>query len=127
MGKRILLADDSMFMRRQIRDLVTSMGHEVIGEAGNGADALEKYRQLKPELVLMDITMPEMNGLESLKHIKILDPTAVVIMVSAMGQVSFMKEAQEAGALGFIVKPFERERVSEAFDALDRNCRREIC
>ena len=117
MGKTILLADDSMFMRMQIRDIVTKMEHEVIGEASNGVEAVQLYQQLKPDVVLMDITMPEMDGIAALKEIKKINKDAVVIMVSAMGQKSIMQEAKTAGSLDFIVKPFDEEYIRRLLDS----------
>jgi len=111
MGKTILLADDSMFMRMQIRDILTKMDHEVIGEASNGLEAVQLYEQLRPDVVLMDITMPEMDGIAALKEIKKINKDATVIMVSAMGQKAIMQEAKTAGSLDFIVKPFDEEYI----------------
>lgn len=118
MGKKVLLVDDASFMRVKLKLLMTELGHEVIGEAGNGTQAIAQYVQLTPEVVLMDITMPDMSGLEALKQIRQLDPKAVVIMVSAMGSQSFVLEAVQAGAKDFIVKPFENERVRKVMDSL---------
>ena len=118
MGKKVLLVDDAVFMRLKLKALLTKMGHEVIGEAGNGAEAIELYQRLKPEAVLMDITMPDINGLEALKAIKTIDQQAVVIMVSAMGSREFILEAVNAGARDFIVKPFEVERICKVMDSI---------
>ena len=114
MAKNILICDDAAFMRMMIKDILTKNGYNIVGEAENGAKAVEKYNELKPDLVLMDITMPEMDGIEALKKIKALDPGAKIIMCSAMGQQAMVIEAIQAGAKDFIVKPFQAERVLEA-------------
>ena len=114
MGKNILICDDAAFMRMMIKDILTKNGYEVVGEAANGAEGVEKYSQLKPDLVMMDITMPEMNGIHALKKIKENDSNANVIMCSAMGQQAMVIESIQAGAKDFIVKPFQVERVIEA-------------
>ena len=114
MAKNILICDDAAFMRMMIKDILTKNGYNVVGEDENGARAVEKYNELKPDLVLMDITMPEMDGIEALKAIKGADPAALVIMCSAMGQQAMVIEAIQAGAKDFIVKPFQAERVLEA-------------
>ena len=110
----ILICDDAAFMRMMIKDILSKNGYNVAGEAENGAKAVEKYNELKPDLVLMDITMPEMDGIQALKAIKGADPAALVIMCSAMGQQAMVIEAIQAGAKDFIVKPFQAERVLEA-------------
>ena len=114
MAKRILISDDAAFMRMMIKDILTKNGYNVVGEAENGARAVEKYNELKPDLVLMDITMPEMDGIQALKKIKENDPSALVIMCSAMGQQAMVIESIQAGAKDFIVKPFQADRVIEA-------------
>lgn len=114
MAKNILVCDDAAFMRMMIKDILTKNGYNVAGEAENGAKAVEKYAELKPDLVLMDITMPEMDGIQALKAIKSSDSGAMVIMCSAMGQQAMVIEAIQAGAKDFIVKPFQAERVLEA-------------
>ena len=114
MAKNILICDDAAFMRMMIKDILTKNGYNIAGEAENGAKAVEKYNELKPDLVLMDITMPEMDGIEALKKIKAGDPNAMVIMCSAMGQQAMVIEAIQSGAKDFIVKPFQAERVLEA-------------
>ena len=101
-------------MRMMIKDILTKNGYNVVGEAENGKVAVDKYMELKPDLVLMDITMPEMDGIESLKAIRAKDPNACVIMCSAMGQQAMVIEAIQSGAKDFIVKPFQAERVLEA-------------
>ncbi len=114
MGKRILIVDDAAFMRMILKDILVKNGYEVVGEGENGADAIEKYRELKPELVLMDITMPEIDGIQATRAIKSEFSSASIIMCSAMGQQSMVVEAIQAGALDFIVKPFQPERVIDA-------------
>ncbi len=114
MAKNILICDDAAFMRMMIKDILTKNGYNVAGEAENGAKAVEKYNELKPDLVLMDITMPEMDGIQALKQIKSGDPGAMVIMCSAMGQQAMVIESIQAGAKDFIVKPFQADRVLEA-------------
>ena len=111
---KILIVDDAAFMRMMIKDILTKNGYEIAAEAENGQKAVEKYAETKPDLVLMDITMPEMDGIQSLKKIKEIDPAANVIMCSAMGQQAMVIEAIQSGAKDFIVKPFQAERVLEA-------------
>ena len=114
MAKNILICDDAAFMRMMIKDILTKNGYVVVGEAENGLKAVEKYNETKPDLVLMDITMPEMDGIQALKKIKEGDSGAMVIMCSAMGQQAMVIEAIQGGAKDFIVKPFQAERVLEA-------------
>ena len=111
---KIMICDDAAFMRMMIKDILTKNGYEIAAEAENGAVAVEKYSEAKPDLVLMDITMPDMDGIQALKKIKELDPAANVIMCSAMGQQAMVIEAIQSGAKDFIVKPFQAERVLEA-------------
>ncbi len=111
---RIMIVDDAAFMRMMVKDILTRNGYEVIAEAVNGNDAIAKYREIKPDLVTMDITMPELSGIEALKVIKSEDPNARVLMCSAMGQQALVIEAIQSGAKDFIVKPFQAERVIEA-------------
>jgi len=106
--------DDAAFMRMLIKDVLTKNGFEVIGEAENGKIAIDRYKELNPDLVIMDITMPEMNGIDSLKGIKAANPAAKVVMCSAMGQQAMVIEAIQSGAKDFIVKPFQADRVCEA-------------
>jgi len=116
MGARVLIVDDAAFMRMMIKNILTSNGYEVVGEAENGVQAVEKYKELKPDLVTMDITMPEMDGIAAVKEIKKIDPNARIIMCSAMGQQSMVIEAIQAGAKDFIVKPFNPQRVLDAVE-----------
>ncbi|MDQ0161746.1 response regulator [Bacillus alveayuensis] len=114
MGKKILVVDDAAFMRMMIKDILTKNGYEVVAEAQDGVQAIEKYKELQPDLVTMDITMPEMDGITALKEIRKLNPNAKVIMCSAMGQQAMVIDAIQAGAKDFIVKPFQADRVIEA-------------
>lgn len=114
MGERILVVDDAAFMRMMLKDILKKNGYEVVGEAADGAEAVSKFDELRPELVTLDITMPEMDGIEALKKIKTIDPAAKVIMCSAMGQQAMVIDAIQAGAKDFIVKPFQADRVIEA-------------
>jgi two-component system chemotaxis response regulator CheY len=113
-GKTILLVDDAAFMRMMLKDILTKNGYDVIGEAENGLIAIEKYKELKPDLVVLDITMPEMDGIQAAKGIKAADSDATIIMCSAMGQQAMVIESIQAGARDFIVKPFQPDRVLEA-------------
>ncbi len=114
MAKNVLICDDAAFMRMMIKNVLVKGGYNVVGEAENGAKAVEKYKELSPDLVLMDITMPEMDGIQALKEIKKIDGGAKVIMCSAMGQQAMVIESIQAGAKDFIVKPFQDDRVIEA-------------
>jgi two-component system chemotaxis response regulator CheY len=114
MATRVLVVDDAAFMRMMIKDILTKNDFEVVGEASNGAEALEKYKDLKPDLTTMDITMPEKDGISAVKDIRAFDSTAKIIMCSAMGQQAMVIEAIQAGAKDFIVKPFQPDRVVEA-------------
>ena len=111
---RVLVVDDAAFMRKVVSDALSGGGHEVIGEAANGREAITRYLELKPELITLDITMPEMDGLTALREIIAMDPGARVIMCSALGQESKVLEAIKAGAKDFVVKPFKTERVLDA-------------
>ncbi|WP_031218599.1 response regulator [Alicyclobacillus acidoterrestris] len=111
---KILVVDDAAFMRMMIKDILSKNGFEVVGEAADGAQAVEKYQELKPDLVTMDITMPEVDGIEALKRIRAIDSSAKVIVCSAMGQQAMVIDAIQAGAKDFIVKPFQADRVIEA-------------
>ncbi|MCL6515627.1 response regulator [Alicyclobacillus sp.] len=114
MANRILVVDDAAFMRMMIKDILTKNGYEVVGEASDGVQAVEKYQELQPDLVTLDITMPEMDGIEALKRIRAVDPNARVIMCSAMGQQAMVIDAIQAGAKDFVVKPFQADRVIAA-------------
>jgi len=114
MATRVLIVDDAAFMRMMVKDILSKNGFEVVGEAGNGQQAIEKYQELRPDITTMDITMPEMDGITAVKEIKKIDPNAKVIMCSAMGQQAMVIEAIQSGARDFIVKPFQPDRVLEA-------------
>jgi two-component system, chemotaxis family, chemotaxis protein CheY len=113
---RVLVVDDAAFMRKMVTDALTKGGHQVIGEAANGNEAVERFRDLRPEVTTLDITMPEKDGLTALQEIIGLDPGARVIMCSALGQESKVLESIKIGAKDFIVKPFKAERVLGAVD-----------
>jgi two-component system, chemotaxis family, chemotaxis protein CheY len=116
--KKVLIVDDAAFMRLSIRNILEKNGFEVIGEAENGAVAVSKYKELKPDIVTMDITMPEMTGIEALKLIMEFDVSANVVMLSAMGQQNMVMEAIMVGAKTFVVKPFKEEHVIKALSKL---------
>ncbi|MBO0961802.1 response regulator [Neobacillus sp. MM2021_6] len=111
---RVLIVDDAAFMRMMLKDILTKNGLEVVGEAVNGEDAFEKYQEVQPDIVTMDITMPEMDGITAVKKIRAVNPQAKIIMCSAMGQQPMVLEAIQAGAKDFIVKPFQADRVIES-------------
>jgi two-component system chemotaxis response regulator CheY len=111
LAKRVLITDDALFMRVTLRNILTQHGYEVAGEASNGRESVQLYQSCKPDLVTMDITMPEMDGITALKEIKKFDPNARVIMCTAMGQKNMVLEAIGAGARDFIVKPFQHDKV----------------
>ena len=114
MTHTVLVCDDAIFMRTMISDILTQAGFEVVGEAESGAQAVEKYHSLKPDLVTMDIVMPDMGGIEAVREICKTDPEAKILMCSAMGQQALVVEAIQAGAKDFVVKPFQPSRVLEA-------------
>jgi len=110
-NKRVLIVDDAAFMRRTLKAILEMHGFEILGEAADGAERVARYKELHPDLVTMDITMPVMDGIAALKEIREYDPQAKVVMVSAIGQESFIMEAISNGAKEFIIKPFEEESV----------------
>lgn len=116
--KRVLIVDDASFMRISLRKILENNGFDVIGEAKNGLEAISKYVTLKPDIVTMDITMPEMDGVEALIEIKKQDPTAKVVMISALGQESFVKKAVMSGAKAFVIKPYKEEYVLDTLRKL---------
>ena len=118
MANTVLVCDDAIFMRTMIADILTQAGFEVVGEAESGQQAVEKYRKLKPDLVTMDIVMPNMGGIEAVREICKEDPGAKILMCSAMGQQGLVVEAIQAGAKDFVVKPFQPSRVLEAVQRL---------
>ena len=113
-GKNILLVDDAAFMRMMLKDILVKNGYTIVGEAENGVKAIEKFKELKPDLTILDITMPELDGIGAAKGIKASDSSALIIMCSAMGQQAMVIESIQAGARDFIVKPFQADRVLEA-------------
>ena len=114
MANRVLIVDDASFMRMMLKDILNKNGYDVCGEAGNGNEALDKYKELKPDLVTLDITMPEKDGISALKDIRAFDSNAKCVMCSAMGQQAMVIEAIQSGAKDFIVKPFQADRVLES-------------
>ncbi|MFW6035823.1 MAG: response regulator [Halothermotrichaceae bacterium] len=116
MSRKVLIVDDAAFMRNMLKCILVKADYEIVGEAEDGRDAVDKYKELAPDLVTMDITMPEMNGIEAVEKINNFDHDARIIMCTAMGQKALIIEALKAGAKDFIVKPFNKERVLEAFD-----------
>ncbi len=118
MGQTVLVCDDAIFMRTMITDILTQAGYEVIGEAESGAQAVERYRELRPNMVTMDIVMPDMGGIDAVREIVKIDPDAKILMCSAMGQQALVVEAIQAGAKDFVVKPFQPSRVLEAVQRL---------
>ena len=111
MARRVLIVDDAIFMRNMIKDIFSGRGFDVVGEASNGVEAVDKYRQLRPDLTTMDIVMPFKSGIEATREIVAADRDAVIVMCSALGQETLVTEAIEAGAADFIVKPFRAEDV----------------
>ena len=113
---RILVVDDNAFMRNNIKNVLTGAGFDVVGEASDGLEAISMYQSSGPDLVTLDITMPNMDGVQALKELRSLDPAAKIIMVSAMGQEALVVEAITAGAADFVVKPFQPDRVVDAIN-----------
>ncbi|MGI6084225.1 MAG: response regulator [Acetivibrionales bacterium] len=116
--KRVLIVDDACFMRMTITMMLKNHDFEIVGEAGTGIDGVKKYKELRPDIVTLDITMPEMSGLEALKLIREFDPQANVIMISALGQDLLVREAILNGAKSFIVKPFNEAQVVQVFNKI---------
>ena len=113
---RVLVVDDAAFMRKLLGDALASGGHEVVGQAANGDEAVARFQELRPELTTLDITMPEKDGITALREILALDPTARVVMCSALGQEAKVLESIKLGAKDFVVKPFQAPRVLEAVE-----------
>jgi two-component system, chemotaxis family, chemotaxis protein CheY len=113
---RVLVVDDAAFMRKVLSDALAKGGHEIVGEAGNGVEAVQQFQALHPDVTTLDITMPEKDGLEALREILVADPAARVVMCSALGQETKVLESIRAGAKDFVVKPFQPDRVLEAVD-----------
>jgi len=118
---KIMIVDDAAFMRKVIKDILVKSGYSEVFEAVDGAEAVEKYKEIYPDLILMDITMPNMDGLEALKTIRAIDSEANVVMCSAMGQESIVIDAIKSGAKDFIVKPFKGDRVLKTVSAIVGN------
>ena len=118
MPRTVLICDDAIFMRTMVSDILQQAGFEVVGEAESGVQAIEKYRALRPDLVTMDIVMPDMGGIDAVREITKEDPKARVLMCSAMGQQALVVEALQAGAKDFVVKPFQPSRVLEAVERI---------
>lgn len=116
---RILVCDDASFMRMTLKQILENAGHKVIAEAADGEEAFEKYKQFKPDMVTMDITMPEYNGIYALQKIKEFDPSATIIVVSAMGQQEMVVQAIQNGATSFIVKPFKPSKIIDTITMYD--------
>ena len=114
MAQKVMLVDDASFMRMMLKNILVGSGYEVVGEAENGAKAVEQYKSLKPDLVMMDIIMPEMGGIDAVREIIKVNPPAKILMCSSMGQQSLVVEAIQAGAKDFIVKPFQPSNVLDA-------------
>ncbi len=113
---RVLIVDDAAFMRMTIQQIIEANGHSMVAEAENGVEAIEKFMETKPDLVILDISMPEMNGIETLKRLKILDPDCKIIICSAIGYQDLLAQAIECGAAEFILKPFEKEQLVKAIE-----------
>jgi two-component system, chemotaxis family, chemotaxis protein CheY len=113
-SKSVLICDDAIFMRTMVGDILTQAGYDVVGEAETGLQAVERFKELRPDLVTMDIVMPDMGGIDAVREIVKVDPGAKVLMCSAMGQQALVVEAIQAGAKDFVVKPFQPSRVLEA-------------
>jgi len=116
--KSVLLVDDSLMMRRMLRSILTKNGYDIVGEATNGEEAVEKYKELRPDAVTMDFVMDKMNGLDALRNIISINPGANVIMVSSMGQEVIVRDAIVLGAKNFLLKPFNEQQVVEALEKL---------
>ncbi len=114
MATRVLVVDDAKFMRHMIKTILTGMGYDVVGEACDGVEACQKYSELRPDIVTMDIVMPKRTGIEALKEIRAQDPNAKVVMISAIDQREPLMDALKLGAVDYVVKPFEKDRVEEA-------------
>lgn len=114
----VLIVDDAAFIRLSLKLILEKNGYKVVGEAEHGSEAIIKYHELKPDLVTMDVTMPEMDGITALKAIKKMDPKARIVMISAMGQEGIVKDAVLSGAIGFIIKPFNEEQVVRGLSKL---------
>lgn len=115
---KILIVDDSLFMRQMLKNILPKDKFEIVGEAATGKEAIKKYKELNPDIVTMDITMPDMDGISAVREIREINKDAKVIMCSAMGQKPMIKEALEAGALDFIIKPFDKEKAIKIIESI---------
>lgn len=116
MGKRVLIVDDAIVMRMMIKGILSKSGFEIVGEAQNGLEAVDKYKQLHPDLVTMDVVMPEMDGITAVKEILAHDPSAKIVMCTSMGQQALVVEAIQAGAKSFITKPFQQSKIVDTIN-----------
>lgn len=116
--KKVLIVDDAAYMRMMLKEILVDHGYEIAGEAENGNEAVEKYQELHPDIVTMDITMPEMDGIDAVKRILAINANAKIVMCSAMGQQNLVMKSLEAGARDFVVKPFEPERIIQTLESL---------
>ena len=121
MSKRLLVTDDALIIREMIKDAATEADWEIVGEAANGEEAIEKYTELKPDAVTLDMVMPDTDGLHALRGIMKNDPNARVLVVSALDQAAILKEAITLGARDFIVKPFAKDRLTSALEKISAN------
>lgn len=121
MSLRVLIVDDAAFMRFMIKNILTELGHEIVGEAGDGEEACSKYSELKPDLVTMDLIMPKKGGIDALRDIRAMDSRAKVVVISAVEQRQPLMEAMRLGATDYLTKPFEKERVAEAITRINVN------
>lgn len=119
MATRVLIVDDAKFMRHMLKTILQDLGCEVVGEACDGSEAVEQYKALSPDVVTMDIVMPNVSGIEALKEIRALDPEAKVVMISAIDQRDPLMDALKSGAIDYVVKPFEKERVEQALQRVN--------
>ncbi len=116
--KKVLVVDDAVFMRQSLKLILERNGYDVVGEAENGRVAIQKYQELKPDLITMDITMPEMSGIQAVSEIRKINPKIKIVMISALGQESHIREAVLMGAAGFLVKPFKEENIIKALSKI---------
>ena len=119
MGKNVLIVDDSAFMRKILRDILENIGYNIVGEASDGKEAVELYKKLNPDIVTMDIILPDKTGIDIVKKIKKIDNNARIVMITAMGHEQLVAEAISAGASDFIVKPFKKEDIIETIEKLE--------
>lgn len=116
---RVMVVDDTAFMRLKLKQILQEFGHEIVGEAENGKIAVNKYKSVDPDIIFMDITMPEMDGIEAVKKLKEIDPEVKIVMCSAMGQKKIVLEAIRSGAVNFVVKPFKKGKIEETIESIN--------